>query len=201
MAKTWGGAKARVPRFCGTNCSAKWRVQTPEGKAGCRAGGRATGGVPQTPEMRAASSQRMTARNPMVNPEVRARAAAAKVGQPFPTKRGGNGTGPTRSEALLKMHLPKAISEFAVGIPAWARPPEWNGRNLKLDLAFPQEKIGIEIDGQSHGTRLGAERDARKDSILSRLGWIVLRFSNAEVLRAPQKAAEHVLEHLKPSTT
>ena len=52
----------------------------------------------------------------------------------------------------------------------------------KLDLAYPSLKVGVEVDGNSHGLLLRQEQDAKKDALLRGLGWTVLRFRNAEVL-------------------
>ncbi|MHB1593881.1 MAG: endonuclease domain-containing protein [Streptosporangiaceae bacterium] len=52
----------------------------------------------------------------------------------------------------------------------------------KLDLAHPAAKVAIEIDGNSHNTTLGKERDRRKQEWLTGAGWTVLRFSNREVM-------------------
>ncbi|RYG33752.1 DUF559 domain-containing protein [bacterium] len=53
--------------------------------------------------------------------------------------------------------------------------------HYKLDVADPERKIAVEIDGGSHTTLLAQERDARKQLALELLGWIVLRFSNRDV--------------------
>ena len=205
VVKHWNGDQMKVPRFCDRSCSAKWRVTTPAGKAGCKAGGMTTRQrhpelLRQTPERRAASSARMKAQNPMADLEVRARAAAALRGRPFPGKRGGNGTGPTKAEAALLALLPDAVSEFAVAIPKRVKPPGWNGTNLKLDLAFPKVQLGIECDGQTHKTRLGKERDARKELILGRLGWTVLRFWNEEILADPESVTRTIRLRLSSMT-
>jgi very-short-patch-repair endonuclease len=51
-----------------------------------------------------------------------------------------------------------------------------------IDIAFPIQKIAIEIDGGSHLCTAVKERDAKKDLRLADLGWTVLRLSNKQVL-------------------
>lgn len=57
-----------------------------------------------------------------------------------------------------------------------------NPRHYKLDIANEAEKVAIEVDGGSHCTLARQEQDRRKDAFLSSAGWLVLRFSNRQVL-------------------
>ena len=52
----------------------------------------------------------------------------------------------------------------------------------KLDLALPQQMIGIEVDGRSHCLLERRRQDAKKDRFLASIGWTVLRFTNQQVL-------------------
>ncbi len=51
-----------------------------------------------------------------------------------------------------------------------------------LDFAVPEERLAIEVDGETHGSASGMVRDARRDEFLTSRGWSVLRFTNREVL-------------------
>jgi hypothetical protein len=51
----------------------------------------------------------------------------------------------------------------------------------KVDLAVPDIRLAIEIDGNSHKSKKWKFLDRRKTEILSALGWSVLRFWNHEV--------------------
>jgi very-short-patch-repair endonuclease len=55
--------------------------------------------------------------------------------------------------------------------------------HYKIDLAFPDIMLAIEIDGGSHASITRKASDQRKDRFLVGLGWTVLRFTNKEVLR------------------
>ena len=52
--------------------------------------------------------------------------------------------------------------------------------HYKIDLALPERKIAVEVDGFSHGSR--RDQDEKKEAKLRSLGWIVLRFSNRDIL-------------------
>ena len=54
--------------------------------------------------------------------------------------------------------------------------------HYRLDMANPELKIAVEVDGRSHNWEKVKESDARKDAFLASLGWIVLRFSNTAVM-------------------
>jgi very-short-patch-repair endonuclease len=52
-------------------------------------------------------------------------------------------------------------------------------RMFRLDFAIPERKLYVEIDGSTH--RLRKERDARRDAMLSDLGWLGLRIPSSQV--------------------
>jgi hypothetical protein len=54
--------------------------------------------------------------------------------------------------------------------------------HYKLDLAQPQYKIAIEIDGGSHHALAARQRDRKKQGFLVSAGWSLLRFSNEDVM-------------------
>ena len=63
-----------------------------------------------------------------------------------------------------------------------------------LDFAFPQEKLAIEVDGEKwHDTPNGRQKDWFKDSILTKLGWEVMRFKGQEVLTGVAGCVDKVL--------
>lgn len=73
-------------------------------------------------------------------------------------------------------------SELPVGIGAGLR-EEYHAANVyKLDLGNKELKLGIECDGNSHGTLARKQQDAKKDAVLGLLGWTVLRFRNEQIM-------------------
>jgi len=55
--------------------------------------------------------------------------------------------------------------------------------HYKIDVAFPDVKLGVEIDGASHGSLKRKAQDRKKEKALKLLGWKVLRFSNSVVMK------------------
>ncbi len=71
------------------------------------------------------------------------------------------------------------IAEYAVSLGG--RIPGYP-TNYKLDIAKPDIKLGIEVDGFSHVALERRAQDRKKDAMLNSLGWIVLRFTNKQIM-------------------
>ena len=98
-----------------------------------------------------------------------------------PTVRGGNGTGMTEAEKVVRTALPDCwIWNYPVALGK--RQPGYP-TNYKLDFADPKTKRGLEVDGGSHGVMERKLQDRKKETKLAELGWTVFRVSNAEVRR------------------
>jgi very-short-patch-repair endonuclease len=59
-------------------------------------------------------------------------------------------------------------------------------RKYRLDLAFPSQRVGIEIEGGiwakgAHSRPIGIERDMEKGNLLVLSGWRVLRYTPNQV--------------------
>lgn len=93
--------------------------------------------------------------------------------------RGGNGI-LTEPQILLALALGWSTE---VVVPT-GNSPGWNGfpSNYKVDIGNPELKIAIEIDGKGHNGKEAYLRDRKKEMKLQELGWIVLRFTNQEVM-------------------
>lgn len=50
-----------------------------------------------------------------------------------------------------------------------------------IDFAFLNEKVAVEIDGSQHLLPERIESDKRKDELLNKLGWLVIRISEKEI--------------------
>ena len=109
-----------------------------------------------------------------------------------PKIRGGNGRGPTNPQLILWSLLGRDpwIMEFIVRTKK-VIPDVPN--HYKIDLAMPDCRLAIEIDGMSHSALLAQERDAKKDHALTLLGWRVLRFTNDQVMNSPREVMEKIL--------
>lgn len=180
--------KAWETRFCNKSCSAKWRTSQPwwREKAGYDS--------PQRVETIRANVRQYVASTTPIERQERARKARAawtdetmtsmkatfKAAGHKPKVRGGNGRGLTVPQRLLLDQLGEGwIPEYSVGTgPRRPGVPT----HYPIDLANPQLMMAVEVDGNSHRTVKGKERDARKEQFLIAQGWCVLRFWNKEVM-------------------
>ena len=63
--------------------------------------------------------------------------------------------------------------------------PPIPGRRFRIDIAFPKEKLAVEVDGWAyHGKTLGGFRhDRERQNMLTLYGWRILRFPAGDILR------------------
>ena len=54
---------------------------------------------------------------------------------------------------------------------------------MTLDFYCPSARLGIEVDGEAHGTADQPERDRRRDAFLASRGIRVMRVMAADILR------------------
>lgn len=62
----------------------------------------------------------------------------------------------------------------------------------RLDLAYPEHRLGLEYDGDHHRERATFQRDAVRLNRLNLLGWTVLRFTADDVLRNPDRTLAQI---------
>lgn len=81
--------------------------------------------------------------------------------------------------------LPRATHQHPVHV---------GGRVYRLDLAYENLKIGIELDGAAyHGSRAQRERDLRRDSALAAAGWLIVRISYQRLTTEPDEVRRELL--------
>lgn len=125
---------------------------------------------------------RMKNNNPAIHTGVmdRVKSSLKRIGHK-PIIQGGNGKGESLPQKILREHLgDEWISEYIVCTKlkfSEGYPPHY-----KIDLANPKTFIAIEIDGGSHGAIKQKEKDLKKELLLKKLGWIVLRFTNKKII-------------------
>jgi very-short-patch-repair endonuclease len=62
---------------------------------------------------------------------------------------------------------------------------------VEVDFLWRAERLIAETDRrQSHGTRQAFERDRRRDQLLLRAGWRVVRLTGRQVMHAPSEVAD-----------
>ena len=87
----------------------------------------------------------------------------------------------SRAEQRLEAHL--ARSSWATG-RAWNQPwsPGVLANPIRVDLVWPREKCVVELDGPDHLDIDKYAADRARDRALQRAGFLVLRYTNDEVL-------------------
>jgi hypothetical protein len=83
----------------------------------------------------------------------------------------------------------------AAGIPM----PELNARvaGWTVDALWREERVVVELDGyDNHSTRAQMERDRRKELDLRVTGFLVIRYTRAQVLHQPELVAADLLARL-----
>ncbi|HEX2041940.1 MAG TPA: DUF559 domain-containing protein [Acidimicrobiales bacterium] len=107
-------------------------------------------------------------------------------------------TAPTESPledalvALLRRHrLPEPVRQHPVAVGG--------GRVVRLDLAYPDARVGIEADCRRwHSGRADFQSDRERGNHLAARGWTVLRFGWDDVGRRGDRVADdvrRVLQH------
>ena len=88
--------------------------------------------------------------------------------------KGGNGQPPVKFVVEMEKILAPLgyVREYPIGIPSIK---ERKGGNYKVDFALVGAKIAIECDGQSHRSKVRRALDEKKDSILRKFGWKIIR--------------------------
>lgn len=78
---------------------------------------------------------------------------------------------------LIRAGLPRPIAQYVVVV---------DGRTIaRLDLAYPEWKIGVEYDGDHHRDRPVFAADLRRQNKLVAAGWTILRFTATDIYRNP----------------
>ncbi len=86
----------------------------------------------------------------------------------------------TALDLILDHHLPVPLCQFVVELPG--------GGYYRLDFAYPDIRLAVEIDGPHHRLPEVIARDLRRDTRLRALGWEVLRLPEEVVVYTPAAA-------------
>lgn len=81
------------------------------------------------------------------------------------------------------------------GISGWVsnHPVTVNGHRYRLDLAFLDQRLAIELDGWAfHSTPSTFRRDRARQNELLLDGWLVLRFTWHDLVRAPDRVVAEI---------
>ncbi|MGD9989224.1 endonuclease domain-containing protein [Pseudonocardia sp.] len=67
-----------------------------------------------------------------------------------------------------------------------------------LDLAYPEQRIGVEYEGAQHAGVEGLVRDADRYTRLVTAGWRMFRYTKQDVLRGPERIVADLRRALRP---
>lgn len=96
---------------------------------------------------------------------------------------------PTPAEASLEPHIAKLGQRYRHQYPFW-------GLKYFADFALIDQKLIIEVDGDSHDRPAQKEKDLLHEAAVLELGWRVYRCSNEQALKSPAAAVAAALEWL-----
>jgi len=85
---------------------------------------------------------------------------------------------------LFRRHgLPEPVRQHEVALP--------DGKVVRIDLAYPDVKLGIEADGRVwHSGRADFTRDRQRANGLAGIGWSLLRYGHADLGRGRSVVTE-----------
>lgn len=123
-------------------------------------------------------------------------------------RQGRNGTGVVRDilearvltgngeESLLERRFLDLVSRYGLQAPVMQHELWHAGRFIaRIDAAYPERKLAIEVDGYEHHSSPDAfQRDRTRQNRLVALGWTVLRFTWADVVHQPAMVARQIRE-------
>lgn len=126
-------------------------------------------------------------------------------------RKGRNGTGVMREilekrllthtteESVLEHRFVELVRQHGVALPTFQHEVWHAGRFIaRIDAAYPDRKLAIEVDGFSaHSSPDAFQRDRTRQNRLVALGWTVLRFTWADVVQQPAMVANMVREALE----
>ena len=94
---------------------------------------------------------------------------------------------PLAGSSPLERKAIRLIVEARLPTPEREYPLPWDPRR-RFDLAYPEYRVAIELDGRRwHDTREAFESDRRRDREAVRHGWVVLRFTWEDIVRRPHE--------------
>jgi very-short-patch-repair endonuclease len=136
------------------------------------------------------ASERMKKNNPMFREESLNKMKASMAGRTF-LSRGGNGQLTKQQQKLSE--LTQLIMEYPISVKNQMSLEKSLPKCYKVDLAHPETKLAVEVDGKTHQLKRWKYLDKRKMAVLKSLGWTILRFTNQQVDKDPQKIAKKIM--------
>jgi hypothetical protein len=109
----------------------------------------------------------------------------------------GRPLGEAIPDGMLEPVMAKLLRDYGLPPAVFQHPVKHEGRRMKIDFAYPELKIAIEVDGYvTHRTIDELQDDDERQNLLVDLGWIVLRFTWRHVHNEPDYVAERIRRHV-----
>ena len=100
-------------------------------------------------------------------------------------------------ESELEVRFWELVRAYGLREPVRQFVVRGGGRNFRIDFAYPDVLLAMEVDGVAwHGTAADRRRDRERDRALEALGWTVLRFKWEDVIRRPDLVVARINEAL-----
>jgi very-short-patch-repair endonuclease len=100
-------------------------------------------------------------------------------------------------ESDLEMRVLRAIVGGGLAEPVQQHRVTLLGRRCRIDLAYPELKVAIEVDGwDHHRTRTAFDADRARENDLVAAGWRVLRFTSRSEPTEIARVVSALLEEL-----
>lgn len=129
------------------------------------------------------------------------------------SKQGRNGTGvlervlstlprdAEHTESGLEVQFLSLCERFNLPAPALQLPVRVNGRNFRLDFAWPDRRVFVEVDGASaHSAPRQIADDGKRQNLLVLAGWTPLRFTHTDLTNHPGHCVRAVRNALEICT-
>lgn len=95
-------------------------------------------------------------------------------------------------DSELETHVWEVIHDAGLPLPRRRHPIRVDGRRYVIDLAYPEQRIAIEVDGFGvHGPRTAFDQDRARQNALVLDEWRVLRFTS----RSANEQIVHEVSH------
>lgn len=105
--------------------------------------------------------------------------------------------GDAPAESVLEARFAELCRVAGLPMPRYQVTIEMGAERIRVDFAYPEQRIVIEIDGFAHhGSRASFHADRRRDQLLVAHGWTVLRFTARDLTDDPDYVATVVAETL-----
>lgn len=100
-------------------------------------------------------------------------------------------------ESPIEQQMLRALLQYGVPLKIT---PQLRVGDYRIDLAVEHggRRVAVECDGHEfHQTKVAAAHDARRGRVLSRMGWLVQRFTGQEIYQNAQACASEVVDALE----